>query len=70
MAFTQADLDALEAAIAHGDRSVTLADGRRTDYRDISELLKARDLVKAELAAATSSASRLIPRHRRATFGD
>lgn len=41
MAYTSADLDALDAAIAGGELSVQV-DGRRIQYRSISELLQAR----------------------------
>ena len=50
MAFSQADLDALDAAIKAGERSVAFGD-RRVEYRDMSEMLKARALIVAELRA-------------------
>jgi hypothetical protein len=55
MAFTQADLDAVEAAITSGATSVQFSD-RLVVYRSVSELLKAR----ATIAAALNTAA---PRH-------
>jgi len=45
---TAADLAAIEAALYRGEQSVTFAD-RSVTYRSIDDLLKARDLIKAEL---------------------
>ncbi len=56
MAFTQSDLDAIEAAIASGATSVQFSD-RLVVYRSISDLLKARATVIAELNVSTR------PRH-------
>ena len=41
MAVTQADLDSLDRALASGELEVTI-DGRRTVYRSVDDLLKAR----------------------------
>jgi hypothetical protein len=49
MAYTQADLDHLNAAIAGSELSVQFADGRRVQYRSIAELLQARRTVQAEI---------------------
>ena len=57
MAHTQADLDAIKAAIASGEQSVEVA-GRKVVYRTMDDLRKARDDIAAELASsATASAS-------------
>ena len=57
MAHTQADLDAVKAAIASGEQSVEVA-GRKVVYRTIDDLRKARDDITAELnAAATATTS-------------
>lgn len=53
MAHTQADLDAIKAAIASGEQSVEVA-GRKVVYRTIDDLRKARDDIAAELASVTS----------------
>lgn len=49
MAFTQADLDAIQAAIATGALSVTL-DGRTVVYRQMTELLAAEKRIAAALS--------------------
>ena len=48
MAFTQTQLDAIDAAIASGELKITF-DGREIVYRSIADLLKARDAIKAGL---------------------
>lgn len=48
MAFTQADLDAIDQAIASGVLSVQFAD-RLTMYRSVGELQRARATILAEL---------------------
>lgn len=50
MAYQQSDLDAIDAAIASGELSVS-ANGRSTTYRDMNDLLKARAHIVRELAA-------------------
>lgn len=49
MAFTQQDLDELEVAIASGNRDVQL-DGKRVVYRNLSEMLQIRDIIRRALA--------------------
>lgn len=51
MAFTQSDLNAVEAAIASGELRVS-SNGRETTYRSVDDLLKARDTIKASLQAS------------------
>lgn len=53
MAFTQQNLDAIEKAIATGTLSVEY-NGKRITYRSMSDLLRARDVIKAELANQTA----------------
>ena len=57
MAYSTADLQALDAAIASGELSVQV-DGRRVQYRSIDELLRARSHVEQQITAATAGASR------------
>ncbi len=52
MAFSQANLDALEAAIASGTLEVRMGD-RLVRYQDTDKMIKARDLIKDQLAVAT-----------------
>lgn len=61
MAYQQSDLDKLDAAIVSGIKSVTLADGRKTEWQSAAELRAIRADMKAEIAA---SASRVRPRTR------
>lgn len=49
MAFTTADIDTIDRAIASGELSVRFSDGREVTYRAISELLTARDAIKQAL---------------------
>lgn len=58
MAYTQAHLAAVEGAIARGERIVRYGD-RTVEYRTVDELIKARDLIQAELVKATGPRSRV-----------
>jgi len=51
MAYSQTQLEALEAALASGTLRVTF-EGRSLEYRSVDELKKAIAEVKASLAAA------------------
>lgn len=55
MAFTQTDLDVIEAAIAKGEQTVQFAD-RTVTYRSVDQLLKAR----AEIVAALTTRKRQV----------
>jgi len=68
MNWTDSDLAAINAAIAAGEQLVRLPDGREVQYRSVTELLKARDQIQAELRG--SGPQRLSPRHQRAVFHD
>jgi hypothetical protein len=52
MAVTQADIDALNRAIADGVRSVTIR-GQTVTYNTAASLIAARDDLRRELAAAS-----------------
>jgi hypothetical protein len=54
MAFTQTDLDNLDAAIASGHR-VVHAEGRRVEYASHEEMMRIRDLIAGKLAAASGT---------------
>lgn len=49
----QADLDTLNAAKARPEKIVQFPDGRRVQYRDMDELLKAIAATEEELRKAT-----------------
>jgi len=60
MAFTQTDLDNIQAAIAMGELSVEV-NGRKVVYRSMPDLMAAETRIKTALAEAdanTSSATR------------
>ncbi len=48
MAWTQADLDKIEKAIASGVRRVRFQT-HEAEYQSVGDMLKARDVIKAEL---------------------
>jgi hypothetical protein len=55
MAWTQADVDALDAAIKNGAVHVRFSDGKEVTYRSMSDLLKARALAAVEVSAANGT---------------
>jgi len=57
MAFTQSDLDNINAAIATGELTVEI-NGRRVTYRSIPELERARSIIQGDLATATQGTQR------------
>lgn len=61
MAVTQADIDALNTAIADGVRSVTIA-GQTTIYNTTDSLIKARDDMRKELAKQQARAGKRVNR--------
>lgn len=65
MAFTTDDLDAINAAIASGELTVS-HNGRTVTYRSVGDLMRARQAILAELAAAQPGATAGGP--RRFTF--
>ena len=57
MAITQADLDALDRALASGERMAVL-NGQSVTYRSIDDLIKARDYLAAMLSELTPEVRR------------
>lgn len=55
MAFTQAQLDALDAALAQGSLRVRM-DGKEVEYRSLDEMLRLRGLMATDVAGATPAA--------------
>lgn len=55
MAVTQADIDALNAAIASGERQVVIG-GESVTYNTTDSLIRARNDLQAQLNAATARA--------------
>lgn len=54
MAFTSADLAAIDAAIAAGENTVEV-NGRKIVYRDVEQLIKARNLIASQISSDTQS---------------
>ena len=68
MAVTQADIDALNLAIADGVRSVTIQ-GQTTIYNTTDSLIRARDDMRRELAIVTArTASKRFNRRTLLTY--
>lgn len=59
MSFTQKHLDAVEAAIARGEKTVRYND-RTVEYRTVDELLKAREEIRTSLINAAGPRSRVV----------
>jgi len=58
MAWSQTDLDLMEAAItaivrSGGAQTVRFSDGREISYYSLNELLKARDAMKSAVSSGT-----------------
>ena len=60
MAWTQTELDAIDAASASGELTVQHSDGRRITYRTVQELKAARAMVSAEVNPPTVASQRRI----------
>jgi hypothetical protein len=63
MAYTQADLDALKAAIASGARKVIFGSGpdtRTVEYRSLNDMLATLALIAAEVSPATAPPARTV----------
>jgi hypothetical protein len=59
MSFTPKHLEAIERAIARGEKTVRYSD-RTVEYRSIDELLKARDEIRTSLTNAIGPRSRVV----------
>ncbi len=62
MAYQQSDLDKLDAAISSGVRSITFADGRRTEFHSLDQLLAARKVVESQLKMAAQASTGVVRR--------
>lgn len=63
MAVTQADIDALNQAIADGVRQVTI-NGQSTTFNTTDSLIRARNDLQAKLNAETLRAEGRVPNKR------
>lgn len=59
MAYTKVHLDAVERAIARGEKTVRYTD-RTVEYRSVDELMRARDLIRSELVQSAGPRSRVV----------
>jgi hypothetical protein len=59
MSFTQKHLEAVEAAIARGEKTVRYTD-RTVEYRTVDELLTAREQIRSSLISAAGPRSRVV----------
>jgi hypothetical protein len=60
MSFSQAQLDALEEAIASGSLSVQYGDKKIT-YQSTADMLKARELIRRKLGLSKAGSTRVYP---------
>jgi hypothetical protein len=65
MAYTQAQLDDLRAAIAEGVTSVS-ANGRTVSYRSLDDMRRLERVMADQLEASTRSPLRILASFRRA----
>ena len=63
MPITQSQIDALDAAIASGERAVRSQHGT-VEYRSVDELIKARNALAAQMEAEQAQAGTVTPRRR------
>lgn len=62
-AWTQADLTAIEKAIASGATTVQYAD-KRVTYRSLDEMQRARRMIRQALGLASARKRRTVARYR------
>lgn len=62
MAFTSADLDAINGAIAQGAKRVRFQT-HEVEYQTIAEMLRARDVIKAELETPVANSGAMFARY-------
>lgn len=61
MAFSQADLDAINTALASGAKRVRFQT-HEVEYQSISEMLRVRDMIKAEVEAPAENGGAMFAR--------
>lgn len=62
MAFTQADLDAINEAIATGAKRVRFQT-HEVENQSMADLLRARDLIKSELQSASATGGAMFAQY-------
>ena len=70
MAYTQADLDAVRAAMVSGTKTIRFEDGRMVEKFDLSDLMKLESVIDAQLKIAANAGSGIAadPRRRFMSF--
>jgi hypothetical protein len=63
MAFSQAQLDAIEAGIAAGTTSISY-EGRSVTYRSLDEMLRVRAIIRSALGLTTAPVT-VLAQHSR-----
>lgn len=66
MAYTQAQLDALDEAIAAGTK-VVMYDGKRVEYQSLDDMLRARRIVARALLGSYARVAGWNPTYDRGT---
>lgn len=64
MAWQQADLDAIESAIATGAKRVRFQT-HEVEYQSLSDMLRVRDLIREALAPAVANSHAVVARFNR-----
>ena len=64
MAFSQGQLDAIEAAIAAGVTSVSY-EGKSSSFRSLDEMLRVRDIIMRALGLAPQKSATILVAHDR-----
>lgn len=62
MAWTQTDLDAIEAALVNGTTTVKYSD-KQVTYRSIDELIRVRELIRKDLGLTNAASGRVYASH-------
>lgn len=60
--WTEADLAAVRKAISSGTRAVTFADGRKTEYQTLDQLIAAEKVINTALKMQADAASGVLRR--------
>ncbi|ASY44992.1 hypothetical protein CJD35_11480 [Sphingobium xenophagum] len=60
--WTTSDLATVRSAIASGIRSVTFADGRKTEYQSLDQLIAAEQVIEAALKMQAQAVSGVLRR--------
>lgn len=72
MAYTQTDLDALDAAIKNGATSVSYSNGtsvRTVSYRSLAEMLQLRSVMQQDISGTTTTSFEARGRHTKTDKG-